>query len=129
MKKLQKSFLSEVSKSAVKKTSLKSNKLALSIVEDIQEALDRADYSEMIEDLISDAQTKMIEARDIFRFEMMQDLGTAEDELMRLEDQLAELGIPDTGVVDSIKEQIAYLEERAEEVRRMFTDMGYDPIS
>ena len=122
-------FLKEVARQKGANTNLKAQKVALSLVEDIQEKLDRADYTDMIEELIDEASSKMIQARDIFRFEMTQDMGGAEEEIGILENQLRDLGVDDTSVTDNLRQQLNSLEEKAQDIRRRFQDMGWDAIS
>ena len=122
-------FLKEVARQKGTNTNLKAQKVALSLVEDIQEKLDRADYTDMIEELIDEASSKMIQARDIFRFEMTQDMGGAEEEIGILENQLRDLGVDDTSVTDNLRQQLNSLEEKAQDIRRRFQDMGWDAIS
>ena len=86
----KKTFFTELKKKEnLEKFDLSASRLHLSAVDNIREALDMTYWTDEIFDRIDEAQSKMIEARDIFRFEMMQNLGTAEDELNRLREQLA----------------------------------------
>ena len=85
----KKTFFTELKKKEnLEKFDLSASRLHLSAVDNIREALDMTYWTDEIFDRIDEAQSKMIEARDIFRFEMMQNLGTAEDELNRLKEQL-----------------------------------------
>lgn len=132
MKTKKEKFLAELSKvNTTKKVSLKSNakKITLSAVDNIREALDMTYFEEEVYEKIDEAQSLMIAARDIFRFEMAQGLGTAEDEIMFLKGQLDELGVEYPSEITEFESEIAQRESTFEEVRRRFEDMGYDPIS
>tara|TARA_R110000823_G_scaffold312157_1_gene438668 strand:+ start:791 stop:1189 length:399 start_codon:yes stop_codon:yes gene_type:complete len=132
MKTKKEKFLAELSKvNTTKKVSLKSNakKITLSAVDTIREALDMTYFEEEVYEKIDEAQSLMIAARDIFRFEMAQGLGTAEDEIMFLKGQLDELGVEYPSEITEFESEIAERESTFEEVRRRFQDMGYDPIS
>ena len=126
----KKTFFTELKKKEnLEKFDLSASRLHLSAVDNIREALDMTYWTDEIFDRIDEAQSKMIEARDIFRFEMMQNLGTAEDELNRLREQLAELGIETPPSVSELEQEITDRESAAEDIRRRFQDAGYDPIS
>ena len=125
----KKNFFSEVDRLRGAKTDLKSNKIMLAATDNIRESLDMSYLEDTIVERIDEAQSKMIEARDIFRFDMMSNLGTAEDELMFLKEQLDNLGVDYPAVVTDFESEIKSRETAAEDVRRRFQDMGYDPIS
>ena len=132
MKTKKEKFLAELSKvNTTKKVSLKSNakKITLSAVDNIREALDMTYFEEEVYEKIDEAQSLMIAARDIFRFDMATNLGTAEDEIMFLKGQLDELGVEYPSEINEFESEIAQRESTFEEVRRRFEDMGYDPIS
>ena len=132
MKTKKEKFLAELSKvNTTKKVSLKSNakKITLSAVDTIREALDMTYFEEEVYEKIDEAQSLMIAARDIFRFDMATNLGTAEDEIMFLKGQLDELGVEYPSEITEFESEIAERESTFEEVRRRFQDMGYDPIS
>tara|TARA_R110000824_G_scaffold637_2_gene3963 strand:+ start:422 stop:805 length:384 start_codon:yes stop_codon:yes gene_type:complete len=125
----KKNFFSEVDRLRGAKTDLKSNKIMLAATDNIRESLDMSYLEDTIVERIDEAQSKMIEARDIFRFDMMSNLGTAEDELEFLKEQLDNLGVDYPAVVTDFESEIKSRETAAEDVRRRFQDMGYDPIS
>jgi vacuolar-type H+-ATPase catalytic subunit A/Vma1 len=124
-------FLQEVARLKGTKTNLNAQKIILSSVDVIREALDMQYLEDEVYDRIDEAQSKMIEARDIFRFEMAQHLGTAEDELNNLKSKLEELGVDvnNSDAVFDLQEEIYDREDVFDEIRRRFNDMGYDPIS
>jgi dynactin complex subunit len=124
-------FLKEVNRLKGTKTNLKTHKIMLSSVDEIREALDMQYLENEVYERIDEAQSKMIEARDIFRFEMAQNLGTAEDELNNLKSKLDELGVDvnNSDVVFNLQEEIFDRKDVFDEIRRRFNDMGYDPIS
>jgi len=122
-------FLQEVARQKGTKTNLKAHKVALSDVDDIRELLGMSYLEDMIEEKLDEAHSLMIGARDIFRFDMMQHIGGAEDELMRLKEKLDELGVDYPAVVNEFDTEIAERESAAEDIRRRFQDMGWDAIS
>ena len=122
-------FLEEVNRQKGTKTNLKAHKVMLSDIDNIREFLDMSYLEDMIEERIDEASSKMVEARDIFRFDMMQHLGSAEDDLMRLKEKLDELGVDYPQVINDFDAEIAQRESAAEDIRRRFQDMGWDAIS
>ena len=122
-------FLEEVTRQKGSKTNLKAHKVMLSDIDNIREFLDMSYLEDMIEERIDEASSKMVEARDIFRFDMMQHLGSAEDDLMRLKEKLDELGVDYPQVINDFDAEIAQRESAAEDIRRRFQDMGWDAIS
>jgi len=122
-------FLQEVNRLKGTKTNLKAQKLMLSSVDVIREALDMTYFEDEVYDRIDEAQSKMIEARDIFRFDMAQGLGTAEDEISFLKSQLDELGVQYPTELTDFESEITDRESTFEEVRRRFQDMGYDALA
>ena len=102
----KKNFFSEVDRLRVAKTDLKSNKIMLAATDNIRESLDMSYLEDTIVERIDEAQSKMIEARDIFRFDMMSNLGTAEDELEFLKEQLDNLGVDYPAVVTDFESEI-----------------------
>tara|TARA_R110000765_G_scaffold126491_4_gene224300 strand:+ start:4360 stop:4749 length:390 start_codon:yes stop_codon:yes gene_type:complete len=124
-------FLKEVNRQKGTKTNLKAHKVMLSSVDEIREALDMQYLENEVYERIDEAQSKMIEARDIFRFEMATNLGTAEDELKNLKSKLDELGVDvnNSDVIFNLQEEIFDRTDVFDEIRRRFNDMGYDPIS
>jgi len=130
MKINKENFFAELNNSRnLKKFNLANNKINLSLVDDIQDYINTSYLTDIIEERIDEAQTKMMEARDIFRFDMMQSLGAAEDELNVLETQISDLGLDTPPIVDNFKQQIAEVESQADDLRRKFQDAGWDPIS
>ena len=105
----KKNFFSEVDRLRGAKTDLKSQKIMLAATDNIREFLDLSYLEDTIEERIDEASSKMVEARDIFRFDMMSNLGSA--------------------VVTDFESEIKSRETAAEDIRRRFQDMGWDPIS
>mgnify|MGYP003639434492 FL=1 len=125
----KKNFFSEVDRLRGAKTNLKSQKIMLAATDNIREFLDLSYLEDTIEERIDEASSKMVEARDIFRFDMMSNLGSAEDDLRFLKEQLDNLGVDYPAVVTDFESEIKSRETAAEDIRRRFQDMGWDPIS
>jgi hypothetical protein len=122
-------FLKEVARQKGTNTNLKAHKIMLSSVDVIREALDMTYFEDEVYDRIDEAQSKMTEARDIFRFDMAQGLGTAEDEISFLKGKLDELGVDYPTELKDFESEMADRESTFEEVRRRFQDMGYDALA
>ena len=122
-------FLEEVNRQKGTKTNLKAHKVALSAVDDIREYLDMSYLEDEIYERIDEAQSKMVEARDIFRFDMMSQIITAEDEIRLLKEKLDDLGVEYPPQISEFETEIAERESAAEDIRRRFQDMGWDAIS
>ena len=99
-------FLEEVNRQKGTKTNLKAHKVMLSDIDNIREFLDMSYLEDEIYERIDEASSKMVEARDIFRFDMMQHLGGAEDDLMRLKEKLDELGVDYPQVINDFDAEI-----------------------
>jgi hypothetical protein len=125
----KKNFFSEVDRLRGAKTDLKSNKIMLAATDNIREFLDMSYLEETIEERIDEASSKMVEARDIFRFDMMPNIGSAEDDLRFLKEQLDNLGVDYPAIVVEFESEIKSRETAAEDIRRRFQDMGWDAIS
>tara|TARA_R110000787_G_scaffold12678_3_gene40737 strand:+ start:1822 stop:2211 length:390 start_codon:yes stop_codon:yes gene_type:complete len=126
----KKKFFAELKKPHnLEKFNLTSHKIMLNSVDVIREALDMTYFEDEVFDRIDEAQSKMIEARDIFRFDMAQGLGTAEDEINYLKTKLDELGVEYPSELNSFETEIAERESTFDEVRRRFEDMGYAPLA
>jgi|TARA_R110002051_G_C8449049_1_gene456473 hypothetical protein len=122
-------FLQEVNRLKGTKTNLKTHKIMLSSVDVIREALDMTYFEDEVYDRIDEAQSKMVEARDIFRFDMASNLGTAEDEISFLKGKLDDLGVDYPTELIDFESEITDRESTFEEVRRRFQDMGYDALA
>ena len=122
-------FLKEVARQKGTKTNLKTHKIMLSSVDVIREALDMTYFEDDVYDRIDEAQSKMVEARDIFRFDMASNLGTAEDEISFLKGKLDDLGVDYPTELIDFESEITDRESTFEEVRRRFQDMGYDALA
>ena len=122
-------FLKEVARQKGTKTNLKTHKIMLSSVDVIREALDMTYFEDEVYDRIDEAQSKMVEARDIFRFDMASNLGTAEDEISFLKGKLDDLGVDYPTELIDFESEITDRESTFEEVRRRFQDMGYDALA
>ena len=122
-------FLKEVKRLKGTKTNLKTHKIMLSSVDVIREALDMTYFEDEVYDRIDEAQSKMVEARDIFRFDMASNLGTAEDEISFLKGKLDDLGVDYPTELIDFESEITDRESTFEEVRRRFQDMGYDALA
>ena len=123
-------FFAELKKHEnAEKFGLTTHRIMLSSVDVIREALDLTYFEEEVYDRIDEAQSKMIEARDIFRFDMASNLGTAEDEINYLKGKLDELGVEYPPEIVDFENEISERENTFEEVRRRFQDMGYEPLA
>ena len=123
-------FFAELKKHEnLEKFDLTNHKIMLSSVNVIREALDMTYFEEEVYDRIDEAQSKMVEARDIFRFDMASNLGTAEDEINYLKSKLDELGVEYQSEIVDFENEISERENTFEEVRRRFQDMGYEPLA
>ena len=123
-------FFAELKKHEnAEKFGLTTHRIMLSSVDTIREALDMTYFEEEVYDRIDEAQSKMIEARDIFRFDMASNLGTAEDEINYLKSKLDELGVEYPSEIVDFENEISERENTFEEVRRRFQDMGYEPLA
>ena len=122
-------FLQEVARQKGTKTNLKAHKVMLSDIDEIREFLDMSYLEEEIYERIDEAESKMIQARDIFRFDMMQHLGSAEDYLVTLKIKLNDLGVDYPQVVNDFDAEITERGSTAEDIRRRFQDAGWDAIS
>ena len=123
-------FFAELKKHEnAEKFDLTNHKIMLSSVNVIREALDMTYFEEEVYDRIDEAQSKMVEARDIFKFDMASNLLNAEDEINYLKSKLDELGVEYPSEIADFENEISERENTFEEVRRRFRDMGYDPIS
>tara|TARA_R110000796_G_scaffold21838_1_gene63970 strand:+ start:381 stop:749 length:369 start_codon:yes stop_codon:yes gene_type:complete len=92
------------------KTELKSVKVKLSLMDDIEEFLGQGfGLQEFAQDAIDEAQVQTTKARDIIRFDMGDAITQAEGLINDAEQQLKELGA-DSPQLDSFKKQLADLE-------------------
>ena len=92
------------------KTELKSLKVKLSLMDDIEEFLSQGfGLQEFAQDAIDEAQVQTTKARDIIRFDMGDAITQAEGLINDAEQQLKELGA-DSPQLDSFKKQLADLE-------------------
>ena len=92
------------------KTELKSVKVKLSVMDDIEEFLGQGfGLQEFAQDAIDEAQVQTTKARDIIRFDMGDAITQAEGLINDAEQQLKELGA-DSPQLDGFKKQLADLE-------------------
>ena len=99
-----------------KKTELENHKIALSKIEDIEEALSRGfGMQEFIEEALEIAQENLTKARDILRFDMNNAYIDADDLLREVRQELEDLG------VDSPKYN--QLEKEAQDLRSLIDKM------
>tara|TARA_R110001592_G_scaffold80060_1_gene238828 strand:- start:120 stop:488 length:369 start_codon:yes stop_codon:yes gene_type:complete len=92
------------------KTELKSVKVKLSLMDDIEEFLGQGfGLQEFAQDAIDEAQVQTTKARDIIRFDMGDAITQAEGLINDAEQQLKELGA-DSPQLDGFKKQLADLE-------------------
>ena len=116
-------FFAELKKHEnAEKFGLTTHKITLSALDNIRQELDN------INDRIDEAESKMIEARDIFRFDVGPAILNAEEELNNLKSKLDELGVEYPAEVQSLESELSEREQVADDIRQRFRDNGYDPM-
>ena len=122
-------FFAELKKHEnAKKFGLTSHKITLSALDNIRQELDTSYFADEIFDRIDEAESKMIEARDIFRFDVGPAILNAEEELNNLKSKLDELGVDYPAEVQSLESELSEREQVADDIRQRFRDNGYDPM-
>tara|TARA_R100000781_G_scaffold78564_1_gene48721 strand:+ start:265 stop:654 length:390 start_codon:yes stop_codon:yes gene_type:complete len=122
-------FFAELKKHEnAKKFGLTTHKIMLSAIDNIRQELDNSYYTDDILNQIDEAETKMIQARDIFRFDVGPAILNAEEELNNLKDKLDELGVDYPAEVQSLESELSEREQVADDIRQRFRDNGYDPM-
>ncbi len=106
------------------KTELKSVKVKLSIMDDIEEFLNQGlGLEEFAQDAIEEAEKNIIKASDIVRFDMNDAYIQAEGSIDEAEQKLKELGA-DSPQLDTYKKQLGDLESLMDDINRKINNLG-----
>ena len=95
---------------------------AMSQIEDFVSAAYGA--YEMLEEALEDAQRLVGKAHDIYRFDLLDNIGSAEDEMEYLKDELEELGVDEPSRLASLKGEISELEKLANKAKADLANIG-----
>lgn len=79
---------------------------------------------EMLEEALEDAQRLVGKAHDIYRFDLLDNIGSAEDEMEYLKDELKELGVEEPTRLSSIKSDISELEKLSNKAKADLANIG-----
>ena len=79
---------------------------------------------EMLEEALEDAQQLVGKASDIYRFDFLDNIGSAEDEMEYLKDELKELGVEEPSRLSSLKSDIAELEKLSNKAKADLANIG-----
>ena len=112
----------------INQVALKQHRVKLSIMDDIEEELNRGfGMEEFIEEAIEEAQSQAVRARDIIRFDMGEALGNAEALIEDFESDVEELGLNNPPELQEFRRQLGELETAYENMKRKLYDaVGYE---
>jgi len=112
----------------INQVALKQHRVKLSIMDDIEEEINRGfGMEEFIEEAIDEAQSQAVKARDIIRFDMGEALGNAEALIEDFESDVEELGLNNPPELQEFRRQLGELEEAYERMKRKLYDaVGYE---
>lgn len=79
---------------------------------------------EMLEEALEDAQRLVGKASDIYRFDFLDNIGSAEDEMEYLKDELKDLGVDEPSRLASLKSDISELEKLANKAKADLANIG-----
>jgi nucleotide-binding universal stress UspA family protein len=79
---------------------------------------------EMLEEALEDAQRLVGKAHDIYRFDLLDNIGSAEDEMEYLKDELEELGVDEPTRLATLKGDISELEKLANKAKADIANIG-----
>jgi hypothetical protein len=79
---------------------------------------------EMLEEALEDAQSLVGKASDIYRFDFLDNIGSAEDEMEYLKDELKDLGVDEPSRLASLKSDISELEKLANKAKADLANIG-----
>jgi len=79
---------------------------------------------EMLEEALEDAQRLVGKASDIYRFDFLDNIGSAEDEMEYLKDELKELGVEEPSRLSSLKSDISELEKLSNKAKADLANIG-----
>ena len=101
-----------------KRTELKSNKVNLSKIEDIQEVISRGYLEEFVEEALDEAFSKFILAKDIVRFDMNDAYAEAEGMLGDFKSEIEDLGIDMPQDVLNLESELDALSDSITDLQR-----------
>ena len=112
-----------------KRTELKSNKVNLSVLDDLSEQAGMAasNYEFGLE-MFFEGREKLIGARDILRFEVPSPIDIA-DELSTIEDSLLDLGVDIPSELEDARNSLNYAIEQHNELIDEFRQLGIEPMT
>ena len=112
----------------INQVALRKHKVNLSIMDDIEEELNRGfGMEEFIEEAIDEAESQAIRARDIIRFDMGDAMGNAEALIEDFESEVEELGLNNPPELQEFRRQLSELEQLYEQMKRKLYDaVGYE---
>ena len=100
------------------KVELKSERIELSVMDEIEDALSRGfGLEEFVEEALDKAQAEFIKAKDIIRFDMTEAYTDAEYNINEAEKILKELGA-DSAKLDQFKKELADLDKLIDDSKR-----------
>jgi|11_taG_2_1085331.scaffolds.fasta_scaffold01242_3 division protein CdvB (Snf7/Vps24/ESCRT-III family) len=100
------------------KVELKSERIELSVMDEIEDALSRGfSLEEFVEEALDKATTEFIKAKDIIRFDMSEAYSDAEYNINEAEKILKELGA-DSAKLDQFKKQLQDLDSLINDQKR-----------
>lgn len=79
---------------------------------------------EFLEEALEDAQKLVGKASDIYRFDFLDNIGSAEDEMEYLKDELKELGIEEPSRLASLKSDISELNKLSNKAKADLSNIG-----
>jgi len=79
---------------------------------------------EMLEEALEDAQKLVGKAHDIYRFDFLDNIGSAEDEMEYLKDELEELGVDEPSRLSSLKSDLSELEKLSNKAKADLSNIG-----
>jgi len=79
---------------------------------------------EFLEEALENAQELVGKAHDIYRFDLLDNIGSAEDEMEYLKDELEELGVEEPSRLASLKSDISELEKLANKAKADLSNIG-----
>tara|TARA_R110001592_G_scaffold127158_1_gene338743 strand:+ start:116 stop:490 length:375 start_codon:yes stop_codon:yes gene_type:complete len=79
---------------------------------------------ESLEEALEDAQKFVGKASDIYRFDFLDNIGSAEDEMEYLKDELKELGVEEPSRLSSLKSDISELVKLSNKAKADLANIG-----
>ena len=107
------------------KNNLKTQKIKLSMISEIEDALQRGFGSyDILQDAVSEAQQQMTKARDILKFEMNSALLDAEEFIDELENELKQLGVDEPAELKRFRSELSQLEKLVNKAEAEIRNVG-----